>query len=141
MVIARFGWNAKSLRRLGNIFFEGGDGEGRGGTVGEGCILNVDACCVDHNKPNRDRNLEARSERTTQLQRRNLSLNKCGLIFFVFYVISPVSYPGIQILSLGGVSLFFCPNFFFSTTREHSELYIFFFCGAKKSKKKWRRRR
>ena len=46
-----------------------------------------------------------------------------------------MSYPGIQILSLGGVSLFFCPNFFFSTTREHSELYIFFFAEQKKTKK------
>ena len=52
--------------------------------------------------------------------------------FFYFYCIPPVSYPGIQILSLGGVSLFFCPNFFFSTTREHSELYIFFFFAEQK---------
>ena len=54
----------------------------------------------------------------------------------------PVSYPGIQILSLGGSVCFFCPNFFFSTTREHGELYIFFFAEQKKKKqKKWRRRR
>ena len=64
----------------------------------------------------------------------------CHHIFrFVSLLVSlhscAVSYPGIQILSLGGVSLFFCPNFFFSMTREHSELYIFFFCGAKKTKK------
>ena len=54
---------------------------------------------------------------------------------FFFSWARPVSYPGIQILSLGGVSLFFCPFFFFSTTREHSELYIFFFAEQKKTKK------
>ena len=34
----------------------------------------------------------------------------------------------------GGQFVFFCPNFFFSTTREHSELYIFFLRSKKKQK-------